>query len=951
MKDNAFALTARLLIPLTLFRVACLPACAGTVGVARRLIPEPKECVFGTGELALVADGKSKLVVFTARHPDPKETRAAQWVAREITTLSGATPEITADATRIDRDDKSAQLILATLNRETDNPGLAAALLALDAADRALLVDPKRSEQSYVIRCAGRQIVVAGGSPQGTLYGAMTLLQLFRTDKGQVTLPRVHIRDWPDFRHRMAENWTYTEGRDHWGRGWLYDWGEGPDAYRKRVEGIFDRCLRYKINMICFSSGFGEPFSQMWDGDAFPLQKELNRLAAERGVKLMIGGYGIGAHDRTMLNRESYPGGQEYVCLTTRNLGNCRGNDELTRKIQDRFREYVRKTEPRALYIHHEDSDSYVSAQWLWQHRCDRCQKRWPNDDMAAADGAAGAFTHGYNMICDAIFSVRNADSGYDASRDCLVILVSPSYTASRESDATWDQQLVYWKTVTRLLKHRPNVDFCFREQFLRSDNSRKRILEMSEMLRVEQGPGIFLFFVSRASAYESGPLFVPVPAAMSRLNEGADVAYYMCGMLFQEPLILLNAAHMWNTKSLGACDVPGTAADCLQLYQDYAHRRKDPPGISGAGGFLELACRTLYGERAGKKMEQIYALKTPMPICYARGLFAWAFRKGLYHDWTPELKTTREALGYVETALREPDCKPESRPIVERLRKCLRAGEQYAQIRVAYQQLAPLALDGTASPESLENRATAIQAAIAAMERYLKQEFSYQWATPRGGDVGVWAGYLGGLRGEVAQNVKKWGEAIRASQTADRIAAAGGRSLVVNGDMATAVGWTFTGVTAEEDTGYAEGGYVADRVTGGRRAYRIIKLPVQKLSHKWPMPERVTWGEIQQVIAVQPGRKHAVAFEVFNNYGLTDGHGVLEHQVLIDEREMWSLDASAPKGWKRGGFHFVPKTTSIRLRLRTTDVRPCGGWRKEQGDSWWSHVRIYPVMDEVNEK
>ena len=143
----------------------------------------------------------------------------------------------------------------------------------LDEADRALLADPKRAEQGYVIRCDERRIVVVGGSPQGTLYGAMTILQLLRGGQAQASIPRVHVRDWPDFKYREAENWTYTEGRLHWGRGWCYDWGDGAANYRKRVEALFDRCLRYKINMICFSSGFGESFSKMWDGDDFPSRR------------------------------------------------------------------------------------------------------------------------------------------------------------------------------------------------------------------------------------------------------------------------------------------------------------------------------------------------------------------------------------------------------------------------------------------------------------------------------------------------------------------------------------------------------------------------------------------------------------------------------------------------------------------------------------------------------
>ena len=85
---------------------------------------------------------------------------------------------------------------------------------------------------------------------------------------------------------------------------------------------------------------------------------------------------------------------------------------------------------------------------------------------------------------------------------------------------------------------------------------------------------------------------------------------------------------------------------------------------------------------------------------------------------------------------------------------------------------------------------------------------------------------------------------------------------------MEDATGWTFTRVTGEEHAGYADGGYVTDKAVDGKRSYRIIKLPVEKLSDKWPMPQRTTWGEIEQEIAVEPGQTYAVVFAVFNNYG-----------------------------------------------------------------------------------
>jgi len=472
--------------------------------IALEIIPTPQQLSWQGGLLPLVTKDSS-MVVVTPEAPDRKEILASRWIAKEIAALGGKEPDVVAGRGRIDPSGttEGPRIVLATFGRKTETLSRVAGLL--DEADRELLGDASRREQAYVIRCQNNLVAVVGGSAQGTLYGVMTLLQLFQNDGGHVAMPRVHVRDWPDFQYRMAENWTYAEGRGHRGRGWCYDWGDGKENYLQRVTAIFDRCLRYKINMICFSSGFDKTD---WDAGIFPLEKELHRLADERGIKLMIGGYGI-TYKR-------------------------RGDEELTRQHLERIRDYVRQTEPRFLYIHHEDHGTYASTQLLWSRRSDECKRRWPSEQMAAADGAAGGFTHDYNAVCDAVFSVKNADSGYDAARDCLVALVSPTYTTANESDEVWDKQLEYWATVSKLLKHKRNVCLGFREQFLRGDNNRKRILEMSQALGTRAGgPGLFLFSVSPASLYEMGPLFAPALAAMCKLNEGADVVYYMCGRIF----------------------------------------------------------------------------------------------------------------------------------------------------------------------------------------------------------------------------------------------------------------------------------------------------------------------------------------------------------------------------------------------------------------------------------
>jgi len=921
-----------------LFGVSSSASCAEG-DLARTLIPQPKHCEALSGLLPMAVDGKPNVVIEASGDADPKETMAAKWIAREIESRMGQKAEIA----RHPSGAAKVKIVLSTFDRAQDHPSLK----LLDAADRRLLADPKRAEQGYVIRTSENAVVVVGGSAQGTLYGAMTLLQLFQGGGAELSAPKVHVRDWPDFQYRMAENWEDTEGRMHWGRGWCYDWGDGPENYKRRVTELFDRCLRYKINAICFSSGFGEPFTQMWDGDAFPMQKELNQLADRRGIKLMIGGYGNGAGDKKKLNRESYPDGKEYFCLTTNNFGNCRSNEGLNEKIQSHIREYVRKTEPRALYIHHEDSDTYASAEWLWRRRCPKCKARWPNDAMAAADGAAGAFAHGYNLLCDAVFSVKNAESGYDAARDCLLIPISPTYSNATESDAEWDKQLAYWQVVAKLLKHRKNVYLGFREQFLRADNNKRRILEMSEALAKDDGPGMFLFFVGPASFYEKGPIFSPLPAVMNKLNEGADVIYYMCGNIFQEPLILLNAAHMWNTDSLGAVSVDMPAKKCRDLYNSYAKRQANPPGVFGKGGFMELACRTLYGEKAGRHMEKLYAMKR-YPVCLAKSLFIWNIRSGQYYDWAPDLKSTQEAIACVEAALDEPDCKPEIRPILDRFHKSLKAGEHFVQVRLAYQKLTPKASRGTIGVQQLQRSAAEIEEQMQSMERYLNDNFTFDWSTPRGGDAGIWKTHLAATRRELAHCVKLWSEAMLAREAAKKAQAAGAKSLAVNGNMEGSGGWQFVCVTGEEDEGYADGGYATDKFADGRRSYRIIKKPVHKMSHKWPMPQRASWGEIQQEIDVEPGRKYAVTFSLFNNNGPSYPPGRLQHEVLVDGREMWSLDSSAAKGWTSSGFFVVPKTSKMTLTLRTTDLNPCGGWRQQEGDSWWDGVAVVPV--EIND-
>ena len=351
--------------------------------------------------------------------------------------------------------------------------------------------------------------------------------------------------------------------------------------------------------------------------------------------------------------------------------------------------------------------------------------------------------------------------------------------------------------------------------------------------------------------------------------------------------------------------------------------------------------------------MERIYEMKAPV-IAYAYMLFdRFGRRADWYWDWKPELERTRQAIAHVEAALKEPDCRAESRPLLERFWKCLHAGKHFAEIRLEFQELVLLAAEAASTPEDVQRKAEIVENRIQAMEAFLKGNFTYDWATPLGGDILSWNDHLADMRRVLSSSVKAWTTERLAHRVADREQAQGGVSPLVNGDMESSGGWKFIAVTGKELAGYADGGYVDDKASSGKRSYRILKREEKQDSDTWMrwayfggLPTRASWGEIEQEIAVEPGRKYVVAFDVFANWNRTGARGYLEYAALVDDKTLWSLDGSCPRGWKKGGFFFVAESPKVRLKLRTSNVKLTGGWVHSMGDSWWDNVRVYPVAD-----
>ena len=620
------------------------------------VIPDPQSMV-AAGDPVPIPQRPGSVAVVLPDNPSPKLQLAAQLVRERLAELSG-TDNLVSSGQPANAAEGAALTVRFLLWQ-----GQQVALpdgVSLDSEDIGVLNDPAETEQSYVIRISEQDAFLVGSTDQGALYAAATLIQLLDSRSGRLELARVHIRDFPDIQYREASDWLQNVEGNRWG----YDFGDGQANFLRRIKRKLDFCLKYKINAVRFD-GFGWTLEPEYAA----LMRSINRYARERGIHLFFGGYGAGYglgtyqgffntpayRGKLYYNRRSYPDGEIYSCIgmahenehfPPRTLGTCRSNEALNRLKQEELAAFVRSVEPGALYIHHEDLSNYPDTQIEWEVRDDGCRKRWPNDDLKAMDGGAGALAHGYNMLLDAIFSVKNEESGYDASRDCIVVLISPSYMAfgvgktPRHHDSIeaarqdWDNVQELWVNIYKQFKHQgPRVQGGFREMFPFQGPEDTWPLRLHEKLREQDlNFGSYVFVVAGADYYNSDSTFAATPVGNTSFA-GATTLYNFSGSFAQEPQQLLNAEYGWNLKARDFFLQPTVQIETERRLREYQMNLDEPEEIFSESGFLGEACRKLYGEEAGGSMYRYFRRSREQrefapPGYYQEGHGRWTLSK-----------------------------------------------------------------------------------------------------------------------------------------------------------------------------------------------------------------------------------------------------------------------------------------------------------------------------------
>jgi hypothetical protein len=579
------------------------------------------------------------------------------------------------------------------------------------------------AEQGYVLDASPERAVLAAHTPTGLRHAAATLLQLAG---GDGSVPCGRIEDWPDFRFRVAD-WLLNVEINRWG----YECGDGRDAVFARMCRKLDLAARHKLNVIWFD-GFG------WDPDRrsgyAEFARELSRYARSLGIRLAHSGYGGGygfayqASDiytgdymgRAFENRRPWPDGEVYPCLghpgyeRSWTWGTCLSNAGLLAAKLDELTNFVRACEPGLLYVHDIDTGDWGATAQAWQRRCDDCQRRWPNDEVTAADGMAGAYAHWFRMVVDAV-SAACSDA-----RDCEVVFIGPIYTGAHEPDEVWQDECRYFEALSRLIGPAANLQFGIREQFASDREPHLRVAELSGLLdSVGNGHGVLVVSFAGGDSYYSDQLVAP-SATLARHFIGAATCYVVHNGGAVEPAQLVAAEYSWHA------DAPGAA-----------------------GGVIERACEHLYGPAAGAHLAELFqsgaGVESPVVMVWRTITAEVAkLREGqdeesLERDtfWYDRAEATRRALELVAHALQAGGLSPEVAGDLRWLQATLQIGEQFAAGLAMIHELQ------AGGPEELR---TLVREHWSALERRIREDFPTDTFDPVGGDVGLWLPTLAAL-------------------------------------------------------------------------------------------------------------------------------------------------------------------------------------------------------------
>ena len=682
------------------------------------IVPEPKEVIIRHGRLSIPAGGGKIVIVIS----DERARVPAGLVAKKINM-------------RIVLDDKTRSICIR--------------MNIVKSLDFAHKLRPDKRVEAYRLEACEDGIDISALTSEGLLRGVATLFQLARYEKGTLKAPYVLINDWPNFRYRCGADWLVNVECNRW----AYDWGDGRKEFLERIKRKLDFCFNHKLNMVWFD-GFG------WDTERFPgyaaLMKECNQYARRLGIKLEFGGYGggygtayqggeiyrCGYFGKVYRNQRSYPNGREYDCCgspshISRRYGTCPSNERLKSAKLEEMKRFVTEVNPGFMYIHDIDAAGWMAVQATWKERCGKCRKRWPNDELAAADGHAGAYAVWFRQVRKELSALPSCGD-YSPARDLVLIFISPLYTHynEREHGNVWELEKKYFDTLSRLIGPEPGIEFGLREQFYDKGN-RKKITGLRESLdTVGHGHGIHVIAFGGGDNYISDDL-TNISGAMAHFYDGAESVCLSNGGMHEEPIQMLNAEFLWSGDAGGYRENPADETAAEAVFKKMTVGEYKPRKIFASGGYFDRMCVRLWGPKAGRLMSRALRVRYNGRLPVSR--VWWSVTKTVMalknkeacsllnceKEWADRELSTALALKYARRAARISDNED-----IHWFVKCLEVGRQYAE---AVKLLVIL--------KSGKDKIAGVRLGrvINDLEKHIRKNFAMKKTDILGGDPGCW--------------------------------------------------------------------------------------------------------------------------------------------------------------------------------------------------------------------
>jgi len=221
--------------------------CAGTSELLRAgitIIPEAQEAELSEGTFALAEDVK----IVLPSDASEADRFAADVLAEEVKSRFALKVAV---AEGVDKGLKPLVLL-----RRNERLGL--------------------KEQGYTLAASAEGVEIVGVDEPGLYYGVQTLIELARrSPSGDVEVPCVTIRDWPDIRHRAI----HYDTKHHQGKGEYVRW-------------LITTLSHYKVNMLVWEweDKFAyESHPEIGAPGAFTKEEiqDFTRFAAKRHVELV----------------------------------------------------------------------------------------------------------------------------------------------------------------------------------------------------------------------------------------------------------------------------------------------------------------------------------------------------------------------------------------------------------------------------------------------------------------------------------------------------------------------------------------------------------------------------------------------------------------------------------------------------------------------------------------